>query len=328
MPSPSAVFTEMVTTTDRNWSTDVTDNVSNHNALLRKLKEKGKITTISGGYEIARPIEYAENGTYQRYSGYDQLNTGASDVLTTVKYDMQQISLHVTASGREIRMNMGSKERMIDLVKTRKANALRTGANQFSIDLYSSGSLTNQIGGLSNIIQTNGQGTVGGIDSATWTMWRNKFREMTGTNLAASPSAANAVSMKADLNTLWLGLNRGADKPDLIIMSHDFYSLFELGEQQNQRYMSEQLASAGFVGMKYKTADVVFDDNTNFSTTAERAYFLNTDYLYVTQHAEAKWTPDEEKRPINQDAVVVPIYWMGNLVCTRRAAQGILFDAA
>jgi hypothetical protein len=328
MPSPSTVFTEMVTSTDRNWTTDVTDNVSNHNALLRKMKEKGRINTINGGYEIARPIEYAENQTYQRYSGYDQLNTSASDVLTTVRYDMQQIALHVTANGKEIRMNMGSKERMIDLVKTRKANALRTGANQFSIDLYGSGALTNQIGGLANVIQTNGQGTVGGIDSATWAMWRNKFREMTGTNLAASPSAANAASMKADMNALWLTLNRGADQPDLIVMSHDFFALFELGEQEQQRYASSDLANAGFITIKYKGKDVVYDDNTNFATNAERAYFLNTNYLYLVQHSEAKWTPDEEKRPTNQDAVVVPIYWMGNLVCTRRAAQGILFDAA
>jgi hypothetical protein len=318
----------MVTSTDRNWTQDVTDNVSEHNALLNILKKKGKIKTISGGYEIARPIEYAENGSYQRYSGYEALDTSASDVLTSVKFEMQQVALHVTASGREIRMNMGSRERMIDLVKTRKANALRTAANQFSIDLYSDGSLTNQIGGLANMIQTNGQGTVGGISAATWTFWRNQFKEMTGTNLAATLSAANATSMKGDMNNLWLSLNRGADKPDLIVMSHDFYSLYELGEQQLQRYADADLAQSGFQTLKYKSANVVFDDNSNFATTAEKAYFLNTDYLYVVQHSEAKWTMDDEKRPTNQDAVVVPIYWMGNAVVTNRALQGILFDAA
>lgn len=328
MATPSTVFTEMVTTTDRNWTSEVTDNVSKHNALSNILKRKGKIKSVSGGYEIARPIEYAENGTYQRFSGYDQLNTGASDVLTSVKYEMQQVALHVTASGREIKMNMGSKERMIDLVKTRKANALRTAANQFSIDLYSSGALTNQIGGLAHIIQTAGTGTVGGIDSSTWTVWKNKFKEMTGTNLAASPSVANAASFKADMNNIWLSLNRGADKPDLIIMSHDFYSLYELGEQDHQRYAKSDLADAGFQTIKYKGVDVVFDDNSNFSTTAEKAYFLNTDYLYLVQHSEANWKADDAKRPTNQDAVVVPVYWMGNLCCTWRAGQGILFDAA
>jgi hypothetical protein len=328
MPTPSSVFTEMVTTTDRNWSTDVPDNVSKHNALLNILKKKGKISTISGGFEIARPIEYAENGTYQRYSGYDALNTNASDVLTTVKFEMRQAALHVTASGREIRMNMGSKERMIDLVKTRKANALRTAANQFSIDLYSDGTLPEQIGGLGNIIQNGGTGTVGGIDSTVFQFWRNKVKEMTGTNLAAAPSAANAISMKADMNALWLQLNRGADKPDLINMSQDFYALYELGEQQLQRYADADLAQSGFQTLKYKSANVVFDDNVNFSTTAEKAYFLNTDYLYLVQHNEAKWTPDDEKRPTNQDAVMVPIYWMGNLVVTNRALQGSLVDVS
>ncbi|MDX5367908.1 MAG: phage major capsid protein [Alphaproteobacteria bacterium] len=327
MATPSSVFTEMVTTTDRTWGRKITDNVSNHNALLNRMKRKNKIKTVSGGYEIAEQIDYAENPTYQRYSGYEQLNTSAADVLTSVKYPYQQVALHVTASGRELRMNSGEAA-MINLVKARKDNALRTAANQFSIDVYSDGSLTNQVNGLANLIQTNGEGTVGGINAATWTFWKNKFKEMTGTNLAASPSATNAASMKADMNALWLDLNRGADKPDLIVMTHDFYALYELGEQQLQRYADSDLAQAGFATLKYKSADVVFDDNTNFGTTAEKAYFLNTNYLYLVQHREAQWTMDDQKVPVNQDAVVIPMYWMGNMVVTNRSLQGILFDAA
>lgn len=327
MPTPSEVFTQMVTATDRTWGTTVTDNVSNHNALLNRLKKRGKIKTVGGGYEIAEPLEYAENGTYQRYAGYDQLDTSASDVLTTAKYPYRQVALHISSSGRELRMN-NSKEAMINLVKAKKANALKTAANQFAVDLYSSGALAQQIGGLANIIQTAGTGTVGGIDSSTWTFWQNQFREMTGTNLAASPSAANAASFKADMNRLWLATTRGADQPDLIVMSHDFFALYEIGEQDKQRYADERSANAGFTTLKYKSADVIFDDNANFATTAERAYFLNTDYLYLVQHREAQWTPDDEKKPTNQDAILIPIYWMGNLVCTNRSLQGVLFDAA
>lgn len=327
MATPSAIFTEMVTTTDRTWGSKVTDNVSKHNALLSRMKSRGKIKTVGGGYEIAEPIEYAENSTYQRYAGYSRLTTDASDVLTTVKYPYQQVALHVTASGREIRMNMSS-ERMINLVKARKDNALRTAANQFSVDVYSDGALSNQVNGLANLIQTDGSGTVGGINSSTFTFWKNKFREMTGTNIAATPTVANAVTMKGDMNNLWLALNRGADRPDLIVMTHDFYSLYEVGEQDKQRYADSDLAKAGFTTLKYKSADVIFDDNANFGTTSELAYFLNTDYLYLVQHREAQWTPDGEKKPVDQDAVLVPIYWMGNMVCTNRSLQGVLFDAA
>src|SRR4051812_8843890 len=144
MTSPNATFTEMVTTTLRNHAPELVDNVSNNNALFRYLKDKNKIETESGGYEIVRPLEYAENGSYQRYSGYDTLNQQASDVLSAAKYDWAQAAIHVTASGRELRMNNGP-EAMIKLVKARIKNAMNTAANNMSVDIYSDGALTNQI---------------------------------------------------------------------------------------------------------------------------------------------------------------------------------------
>ncbi len=322
MPAtPSQVFTQMVSTTLRNSATEVADNVSKNNELMNRLKKKGKIRTLDGGTEIQVPLEYAENGTYQRYGGYDTLNTNASDVVTSAKYDWAQVALHVVSSGRELRMNSG-KNAMINLVKTKKNNVLKTAANNFSVDFFSDGSLSYQIGGLANIIQSNGQGTVGGLDSATWTFWRNKFREMTGTN------AYTKDTILGEMNALWMALTRGADKPDLIVFSHDFFSVYEASQQQFQRYQDADMAKAGFESYKYKTADVIFDDNTNFATNAEKGYFLNTDYLYIFQHKDAQWSQDEEKKPINQDAIVIPYYWMGNAACSNRSLQGVLLDAA
>ena len=180
MASPNSTFTEIVTTTLRNHPTEVADNVSLNNALYSRLKKRGKIKSLSGGYEIVRPLDYAENSTFQRYSGFDTLNVNASDVLTAAKYDWVQAAINIVASGKELRMNSG-KEQLIDLAAARLKNAMRTAANNMSVDLYSSGSLTNQMGGLAHIIQTNGQGTVGGINSTTYTFWRNQFRELSGT---------------------------------------------------------------------------------------------------------------------------------------------------
>lgn len=322
MPAtPSQVFTQMVSTTLRNSATDVADNVSKNNALMNRLKKKGKIRTLDGGTEIQVPLEYAENGTYQRYGGYDTLNTNASDVVTSAKYDWAQVALHVVSSGRELRMNSG-KSAMINLVKTKKSNVLKTAANNFSVDFFSDGSLSYQIGGLANIIQSNGQGTVGGLDSATWAFWRNKFREIAGSN------AYTKDTILGEMNAMWMALTRGADKPDLVVLSHDFFSVYEASQQQFQRYQDTDMAKAGFESYKYKTADVIFDDNANFATNAEKGYFLNTDYLYIFQHKDAQWSQDEEKKPINQDAIVIPYYWMGNAACSNRSLQGVLLDAA
>ncbi len=67
MASPNSTFTEMVTTTMRHHKRKVVDNVTSHNGLLTLLKERGNIKTdAGGGYEIAIPLSYAENATYQR----------------------------------------------------------------------------------------------------------------------------------------------------------------------------------------------------------------------------------------------------------------------
>ena len=60
MASPN--LSEIVTTTLRNRSRTLSDNVSNHNALLRRLRENGNQTSVTGR-DIVRELEYADNGS-------------------------------------------------------------------------------------------------------------------------------------------------------------------------------------------------------------------------------------------------------------------------
>jgi hypothetical protein len=321
MASPNTTFTEMVTTTFRNHPTEVADNVSKHNALYRRLSTGGRIKKISGGYEIVRPLEYAENATYQRYSGYDALNIGASDVISAAKFDWVQAAVHVTASGRELRMNSG-KEQLIDLAKSRRSNAVKTASNNMSLDLYSSGSLTNQMGGLGHIFSTSGAGTVGGINATTYTWWGNQYQEMSGNSTYAD--------IKHDMLKLWLKCKRGNDKPGLIVSTNDLYAAYWNSLTSLQRYndnVSE--ANAGFDALKFQSADVIHDlETTNFTSTGEKMYFINHDYLELVVHRDANWTTLDEKMSVNQDAVVIPVIWQGQLTVSNRAVQGVLIDAS
>ena len=262
--------------------------------LNTTMKEKGHIQTdVAGGTEIVLPLSYAENATYQRYSGLDTLDIGQSDVITSATYSWAQIALHVIASGRELRIN-NSQEKMIELVKARVDVAIATAANNLSIDIYGSGALSNQIVGLDGILTQDGTGTIGGIVAGTFTFWKNQFK--------ARDSTETFATLKTDMNALWLTCERGKDSPDLIVATHDIYSTFEGGLSDNQRYGDVKMAGLGFEALKYKSANVIFDDNSNFSTTGDRMNFLNTDHLFLKQHPDAQWTQDEEKTPINQDA--------------------------
>jgi hypothetical protein len=323
MASPNSTFTELVTTTLRNHPTEVADNVSAHNALYRYLKDKGQIELLDGGYEIVRPLDWASNSTYQRFAGFDTLNVNASNVLSAAKYDWVQAAVHVVASGDELRKNSG-KEQLINLMKARVKNAMRTAANNMSIDLFSSGALTNQMGGLGAIITSDGTGTVGGINSGTYTFWANQFREMTGTNTWSKST------IKGDMNAMYLSCVRGNDAPNLIISTNDFYAAYWESLQDLARYndpSSSSKATAGYTALKYVNADVVFDSNSNFTATGEKMYFLNLDYLTLCVHRQANWSQLDDKIPVNQDAVLIPIIFQGQLTCSNRARQGILLDA-
>ena len=61
MASPN--LSEIVTTTLRNRSKRLADNTTNHNALLRRLKDRGNVKLTDGGRTIVQELDYAENTT-------------------------------------------------------------------------------------------------------------------------------------------------------------------------------------------------------------------------------------------------------------------------
>lgn len=313
MASPNATFTELVTTTLRNHSKELKDNVSNNNALLQRLMKKGNMMLEDGGLTLVEELEYATNSTYQRYSGYDVLNIAASDVFTAAEYQWRQIAVNVVASGQELRINSGDT-RMINLVKSRIKNAMRTFKNNFSNDVYSDGTATNQINGLQALVTTDGTGTVGGINAATYSFWANKFKD---------GGVITATSIEADMLALWLDVVRGDDKPDLIVADANMFKLYEASQVSLKRYSSADEAKGGFLSLKYKSADVIYDGGSGIP--ADRMYFLNTDYLKLKAHRDANLTVNDEMHPVNQDAAVVPILWMGNICVSNRARQGVYF---
>lgn len=318
MASPNSTFTELVSTTFRKHRKEIMDNVSNRNALLKYMMKKGNKRTEDGGLTIAEPLDYAENSTYQRFSDWDVLNISASDVISSAEYQWRQIALNVVASGRELRINSGDSK-IINLAKSRMKNAMRTFNNNFSSDIYSAGTLTNQINGLQALVADDGTGTVGGINSSTYSFWANQFFNCTTESV--TPSATTIENSM--LLPLYLDLDRGPDdSPDLIVMDNTYYQYFETSQVSIKRYMSEKGANAGMAAIKYKNADVLYDGNSGIPS--EHAYLLNTNYFNLVVHQDADLEIMDEQRPINQDGVVIPIMWMGNLTLSNRNQQGVI----
>lgn len=321
MASPNATFTELVSTTFRKHRKQFVDNVSRNNALYMVIAAKGQVEEVDGGLSLVEPLDYAENNTYQRYSGYDLLNVSASDVLTSAEFQWKQIAINVVASGEELRKNSGDS-RIIALAKSRMKNAIRTFKNNFSFDMYSDGTATNQINGLQALVSDTGTGTVGGIDSGNWPFWQNKVQSAAAPIQGGGSISPAANTMESLMLPLWLALTRGDDQPDLIVADNNYFSFFEASQVSMKRYTTSDSVSGGFVSLLYKKAKVIFDGGSGIPV--DHMYFLNTDYLKVRVHQDANLTVLEDAKPYNQDASVTPILWMGNMTVSNRALQGVL----
>jgi hypothetical protein len=297
--------------------------VSKNNALMNRLLEKGKVDLADGGRTIVQEIEYAENGTYKRYAGYDLLNVQPSDVATAAEYDWKMAVAAVSISGLEQMQNSG-QEALIKLLSMRIKNAMKTLRNNIAIDCYSDGTADGgkQIGGLQALVaNAPTSGTVGGISRATWTFWRNQKWSAT-TDGSGAMSSAN---IQTNMNNLWVRTTRGGDHPDLILADNNYY-LFYLGSLQTiQRITSDKMAQAGFTSVKYMNADVVLDGGYGGGAPSNTMYFLNTDYIYLRPHAQRNFVDigGDRVNP-NQDAVVKLVGWMGNMTLSNAFLQGVL----
>ena len=266
-------------------------------------------------------MEYAANTTYQRYSGYDVLNIGAVDVLSAAEYPWRQVAVNLAVSGLEMRTNSG-ENRIINFVKAKVKNAQHSFANGLSADLYSDGTAANQINGLQALIADAGTGTVGGINSSTYAFWQNIVQSAAAPLQGGSAITPSPTSIESLMLPLWIKLTRGMDMPDLIVMSDDYFTMFEQSQTSLKRYTPDQNGQAGMVSMKYKSADVFFDSSGGIP--AAHAYFLNTKYMDLVVHQDANMTMLDDVESINQDAFVKTIIWQGNLALSNRFLQGVL----
>lgn len=318
-------LSEIVTTTLRNRSGKLADNVTKNNALLMRLKRRGKVKPVSGGRTIVQELEYAENGTFKRYSGYELLNIAPSNVFTSAEFNYAQAAVAVSISGLEQLQNSGENA-IIDLLESRIANAERTLVNNIAVDCYSDGTSDGgkQIGGLALIVDTTpATGTVGGIDAATWSFWRNVAYDST-TDGGAAASSSNIQSY---MNRVYLQLVRGADKPDLIVADNNYYRFYLESLQAIQRVASDEMAQAGFESLKYMGSDVVLDGGYGGGASTNRMFFLNTNYLYFRPHSDRNFAPiGSERMAVNQDAMVKLLGFAGNMTVSNRFLQGVLAD--
>jgi len=320
---------DLITTTLRNRTRKLADNISRNNAILRQLSKRSTgFLPFDGGRVIDQEINYANNSNATWYSGYETVAINPQETFSMAEFDMKLLAVAVSVSGEEMLKNSG-EERSINLVASRVENAEQTMDNVVATAMYSdgTGSGGKEIGGLALLVADTPTNTVGGISRTTWPFWANK----------ADSGTFTAAGIQGTMDTLWVKLIRGNDRPRIILADNGAYSVYLQSMQAIQRVTDPDWASAGFTNLAFMgNTPVILDGGYQGSTApppgpptggapSNHMYFLNTNYLFFRPHQDRNMRVlDPDRYSTNQDAVIKLIGWAGNMTISNGFLQGVL----
>jgi hypothetical protein len=322
MAYANSAITDIIATTIQSRSGELADNLTQNNAILQRLNQKGNVRPFSGGNVILEEIMYDDSATNNAnsYSGYEVLNIAPDSPISAAQYKISQYADSVTMSGLEMLQN-SSKEAIIDLLDGRMQVSEARLLNRISGDLYGDGTGNGgkNLDGLgAAVAAVPTSGTYGGINRATWTFWQNQIT-----------TGATSANILSSMTTAAIKQIRGTDKADLIVAGNTMYSYYVGALQAIQRIAAEESGAAGFASLKFygggTSADVVLGGGYGAQETATYMYLLNTNYIFLRPHKERNFVPiGGERQSINQDAIVKLYGWAGNLTTSNSFLQGLL----
>jgi hypothetical protein len=315
-------YANIATTTIESRTKALADNISNNNALLRRLRQRGNKKTVSGGRNILQEIDFAATTNTGWYSGLGTLTTAAFEHATAAEFAIKEAYASLIISGLEMAQNRGP-EQMMDLLEARIKNMERSLGNLINTGVYSdgTGSSGNQLGGLALLVAlTPTSGTVGNINRATATWWRNLSAQASVAYGGASTTATILNHMGRTYNSV----TRNADVPDLVPADGTSYQLFMDAMTDRQTIIDTEMGKAGYVTAKFRNADIVLDGGVGGACPANTMFFLNTTYVHFRPMAEKDvYRIGGDREPDNQDSMLRLIGWKGNMTLSNAQLQAV-----
>lgn len=308
------------------------DLVSNSKALLAVLRRKGNWKTYSGP-RIRERLLYAKTGSAVWYNGFDFLNPVPAELFNDAEWTPKMCAVAVTLSNEEILNNEGENQ-LMDVMESHILAAESELEDEVDLSLHGNGTRFGgkELGGLQLAVPTVvNSGVYGGIDRAN-AVWRtsafdaNSFATDIGTQV-------NATTVRPMLNRIMTQRSRNKQAADLLLMSPEHYAAYDAATIAIQRINDETgLGKLGFQTLKYfgagRSAEIVQEGGIGSNMPANTTYGLDTSNLRMRYHPERNFNKiGRAMMPINQDAVVQYIGFMGELTQTNPLFQWKLYDS-
>lgn len=328
-----------------NYQRTLVDNISKSNAYFYKIQENGLYEEEDGGVAIQIPLMYAL-GNADWYSSYDTLNTDPMDGITSAFFDWRQLSVPVSISRLEERKN-STTDRIISLIESKIIQAELGIKEKFSKAVLQ-GSLASGGAALTTADSSNVNGAlgvdplpllisstpaasvnVGAINGSTATWWQNQIKQ------SALTSANKASDFLFEVSNLYDQCAKGpGGPPDFAFMDQVTYEMFNTAYYQVYRRQMESDNNYPFENVRFRRTLLFWDEfvpdvmngTLTPNTGAGTLYFLNTKFTGMKYDKETNFVSRPFQQPVNQDARVAHILWMGNQFISNRRKHGVWFN--
>ena len=312
----------MINSTFKRTSPAIADAVMNNVALYKWLDDKGQVQKLSGGLKVTEQLIIAENTNFAWQAPETDTTAARVDMLNSAEYDWKYLYGNIVVTGAELRNNSAPHD-FQRLLKSLVKGAESTMTNKLDEGLFNNTStgVALSLVGIPEQITSDGTGTIGGINAATYANWANQYVTV-ATTVAATSSANFLAAMTETFNKTTFG----SKQTDLIISDATLRAKYEASCQEQKRFVgtNAKAADLGFRAYDFNGAAFIFDPNCPANT----AYFLNTDYINFYVHKDANMKLTTKAKSEGNDKYL----WMMLLQCcltlSSRKHQGILTFAA
>lgn len=317
------IGTDVVTAISRRFILpDIADNVYNSNPIFFRLNKMNK-KMVQGGTQIELPLMYARFAAGGWYTGFDALNIAPSDTVKNAAFDWKQAYVPVTVDGRTL-VRADSPLAIANFLSFYFGQAEMELAEIIGSAIWQTAPAANQPDSIPTAVDNATlAATYGGLARSSNTFWEAQIDDTT-----------TALTFAA-MQTQFGAATFGGRHPTLIVTDQHEYNTF-VGLFTSTTYFErgpagydEILAQAGWTNALFNQVPVVVDSHVPVGVVnsgQHSMWFLDENYMYLIVATGVDFKLEDFITPVNQDAMVAKLYWMGDLCFNNCQTQAALWD--
>lgn len=322
--------------------------IQNYEVMGRLMKNDQM--QIDSGDAISRTIMYDHSGAARMVGMYEPDNVNVVDVLTRITVPWRQTTTNWAYERREVLKNKASPQRVVDLLKVRRAASMISLAELMEAQFWSAPSSSSDdksiwgvpywvtaasgqisVTGGFNGGAASGFSDVAGLDpsstkGARHKNWNQLYTTISKTDaIAKMRTAARKCRFKAPVDIP--DYRRGAgDRFRIYVNEATLNSMELVGEQQNEN-LGRDIASMDD-SIAFRKNPIVWVPQLD-SNTANPIYMLDMSQFYpVVLSGDYLRETDPEKAPNQHNVFVCHVDLSWNVLCVERRACAVLATIA